>query len=200
MNAPAIPLSVVPKTLFPPDEWEDLLIAKGSLQEVLHFLGNTSDGLLEYAAQSLAEDGIPDRETAANKLQPYTLRTELRNRFKTKLMCGELVASGIAPSGLRQIIPAELWSDLLPDFIASSAASSQLSYSHVTVRTEATDQSQRDIVAECRDWLRHQEVSPKKVLLHDAIAHFGADLKTRDFDAAYGAVFRRPRGRPRNES
>jgi hypothetical protein len=200
MNAPAIPLSEAPETFFPPAEWQEILIAMGNLHGALHFMSNTTDGLLEYAAQQLAEDGIPDRDTAANRLRSYVLRNDLRKQFTAKLIGGELIASGIAPTGLRQSIPADLWDDLVPNFVKNEAVSLRLTYSHVTVRMETTNQPPRDIVAECSDWLRYQAVSPKKVLQHDAIAHFGADLKTRDFDAAYGAVFRRPRGRPRNDS
>jgi hypothetical protein len=199
MPASAVSLSDVPDAYFDPTLWASFLDAFGDMgseegkAEVLHVLGMTNDGFLEYANEELADRRDAVGERARRRLVGYDLKRLLLTELRRRLVVGELLGSGISPSGERSAIAGELWDDLKFDFVRNTASSKDFNFVRVFV-AEAVLRPV-DLVAECEQWLRLQRPATKKVLAHAANARF-TGLKTRDFDVAYKRVFGRSRGRP----
>jgi hypothetical protein len=116
---------------------------------------------------------------------------------RSKLICGELIASGETRNGNRQEIPSSWWSSLYPMFATDTARGRTRLFRNVEVRRNEMTQDEVKL-DECSAWLRQQKlegISAKKVLRYQASQKFEA-ITSRVFDLAYAKVFQRKQGRP----
>ena len=163
MPASAVSLSDVPDAYFDPTLWASFLDAFGDMgsadgkAEALHVLGMTNDGFLEYANEELADRRDAVGERARRRLVGYDLKRLLLTELRRRLVVGELLGSGISPSGERSAIAGELWDDLKFDFVRNTASSKDFNFVRVFV-AEAVLRPV-DLVAECEQWLRLQRRS-----------------------------------------
>jgi hypothetical protein len=131
-----------------------------------------------------------------------SLKNDLMTAFREKLLSGQLIATGYAPSSAeRTTIPAELRQDLWPDFTRNTAKSDNLEFTRVRL-SQAAEQSapfvhSLDEIVEWMKQLGQQGVDSRKALEREAKAQFGKDPPARVFNAAYQKAFGRRRGRPR---
>lgn len=134
-------------------------------------------------------DGQSARAVERGKIDGQIVET-----IRQQLVTRQLVATGLQPPALNRVeIPGSLWTDLDPDFAQNSAANSHYAFTHIEVQSTRDDSTAR--IEACKEWLMKQVRRTKTELRHDAFSHIPG-LKSREFDAAYQAVFKTRRGRP----
>jgi hypothetical protein len=120
--------------------------------------------------------------------------------IKAKLTKGELKASALQPPSLARVeIPAGLWGELCFEFAGSRAQAKTDGYKFVGVELSANLGTTDTRTAACQAWLQGEVRQLKKIMQARAQDRI-AGLTTREFDAAYSAVFPAKRGRPRKEN
>jgi hypothetical protein len=133
----------------------------------------------------------------------YQLGIALVGAFKTKLISGEVEATGIPPLFDEHIpIAAEQWRGLWPEF-ADDCAMGTTRFDQVRVGWSGNPKAQAAaLLRALTDWLRQRAITgpaPKKTLFVEAQRQFGDAVPVRLFNAAYATVHKRRRGRPRKE-
>ena len=137
----------------------------------------------------------------------FQLGITLIGDFKTKLIKGQVISTGI-PTELhllgsveRKPIAPDLWKKMWPEFTRDCAWGTIFAFNHVRLRrNDSREAIAAEMLERCTAWLRSRAadgVDRRKILEKEAVAHFGSDLPTRVFSAAYKEVFKKPRGRPR---
>jgi hypothetical protein len=187
----AIPLREVPSQFLDPQAWAQMRELTSSEMEALCSLNAPyPDGAQDFFWKSGRSD--PDARRC------YRLGKSVLEDCRSKLMSGELIATGETNNGIRQVIPAAWWSSLYPMFATDMARGRTRLFKNVEVRRNELTQAEVKL-DECIAWLRQRQlegVTAKKVLRHQAARRF-AGITSRTFDLAYGKALRRKRGRPR---
>jgi hypothetical protein len=137
----------------------------------------------------------------------YELGIALVGDFKTKLIKGQVLSSGISlefdQNVEREPIASELWAKMWPDFVNDCAHGVMFGFTDVLVRRNDSRQAlAAEMLERCILWLRGRAAegeNRRKTLANEALEHFGSHLHTRVFSAAYKEVFNKPRGRPRTK-
>lgn len=206
MTADDYALQEVPYHFFNPELWSMLKLAVAAQQPSYGAIYRDADALEALRLDpspffEVARRELAGRESAAvvalNRVAE--LRDELLADLKAKLQSGELVATGLLPQNPVPIpIPASLWPDL--DVIIPDGNVKGAGYLFQRVRVGRFGSVAQSLAARCRDWMRAQLPSLKKLAkketLHLAKMEFGTELTVREFNAAYREIFRRSRGRP----
>ena len=198
------PLSAAPERFFDQEKWRRFVSATGGRDAALEQISGPEPRIIGYYRQKAAELPYAGGAQARHREQILRLGIQILEEFRRHLCTGELIATGYQLRSLtRAVIPTELWKDLWPNFLADKAESGSLILTHVRISEASLDPGQAStIVQRCIEWLRQRQADGeqrKKVLLTDAIRDFSQDLTTREFDAAYKAVFAKKRGRPRRK-
>jgi hypothetical protein len=111
----------------------------------------------------------------------------------------------------REIIPAEQWRRLWPDFANNIAMAvtrpndrSCSRYDDIRLIINGSAQARSaELIAGCSRFLRQRQAEgesyPKKLLIEEANQYFGFSIQSRIFNAAYKDVYKKARGRPRKK-
>lgn len=182
-------------------DWIRLAHLKGTESNAIEALSCPDPGMIVYYRHLVIEEGCGGPEAQAEE-NIFVLVEKMIASFCELGALGQIIGHGIFSStGLRQAIPAELWSDLKFDFAANKATSNGFSYIHVTIEKAATPDNQGDVVARMVASLtQHRSEkakAPKKMLAKEARVEFGNNYTERAFNEAYKRVYQHPRGRPR---
>ena len=203
MSDQGILLCAAPERYFDSAKWNEYCSHYESREAALRELSTPEPpGILGVFRQLVAKQPGPAGEEARRYERADQIGKSIVAEFKERLIRGGLIATGFSSLAIERVrIPGERWSDLWLNFIENSADGSDLKFTSVRI-VEPPDPSSRgpDLLDRCVDWLqkRSQEgESRRKVLLTEALAHFGPELTTRTFGAAYKKTFSKPRGRPR---
>jgi hypothetical protein len=197
MSDLGILLSATPERYFDSAKWNEYCSHYGDRLAALKELSTREPGIIGYYRQLAAR--TPDGDYARRQEQAIELGKLMVTEFKEQLGRGALTATGFTSLAVERVkIPGERWSDLWLNFIENSAEGANLKFTNVRI-SESTAGGP-DLLVRCIDWLRkrgQEGESRRKILLAEAIDHFGCELTTRTFDAAYKTAFSKPRGRPR---
>jgi hypothetical protein len=186
----AIPLREVPGRFLDQQQWAEVRQLTSSEMEALCSLNAAyPDGAHDF----FWKRGRSDAEAR----RCYRLGKAMLEDCRSKLIAGELLATGERRSGIREEIPGTLWSSLYPMFFTNTARGRTRVFKNVEVRhNELIDAEVK--LNECVAWLRQRQlegITAKKVLRHQAAERF-AGITSRTFDLAYAKVLRRKQGRP----
>lgn len=198
-----IPLREAPERFFDAATWREFLSYFEGPEAALRHISQPEPGILVFCRQRAAAQYVtPDGERARRDERAAELGRLLVTSFKERLIKEELIATALSPFNIdRARIPGERWPDLWPNFIENRADGNDLKFTDVRISQPTNTQTQdTDFLDRCIEWLRKRSEdgeSRRKILLAEAIEHFGNALKTRTFNAAYKKVFSRTRGRPR---
>ena len=102
----------------------------------------------------------------------YRLGKSVLEDCRSKLISGELIATGETNNSVRQVIPAAWWSSLYPMFATGMARGRTRLFKNVEVRRNELTQAEVKL-DECIAWLRQRQlegVTAKKVLRHQSPA------------------------------
>jgi len=190
--------------VFVADAFARLAALKGGAGAALQALDHPDPGFLVFYRREALRQGLEAsarlRQGAAEEAN--LLAETLVADFRRLCADGRIAASGVfAGSGMRQPIAAELWPMASIEFAAGRMTSGALAYEGVTMI--AADVPARPIEpAEIMcAWLekrrREKGEELRKVLQEEARRELGEAFTIRRFDAAYAALYRRKRGRPK---
>jgi hypothetical protein len=134
--------------------------------------------------------------------EAHALGQELLRNLRGKFLSEELTATGV-PRGrsrpTRKTIPSTEWQTLWPNFLGNWAMSTTGSYDDIELSWHPKN-IKFEQRAQCEAFLRRRKQegeSLRKILIADVANHFRNSIPIRVFNEAYGAVFRKRRGRPR---
>lgn len=190
-------LAQAPEHFFDAEEWKKYSALFPNREKALESLC-LEPGFLTYMRHQVIELNNHDAIEARSREAIYQRGQALGASCKEKLIRGEIIATGLQPPSVeRKPIPAELWNDLVPDFLANKAKSPSFEFLHIHLSKTRPIQ---DIISNMAGWIQHYHnqhgESLKKVLQDKAKDHFGKNFTTRSFDTAYKECFGRTRGRP----
>lgn len=153
-------------------------------------------GIIQYYRIKAGECSTSMEEKI--RITAYNTAEKIIASLKQQLIDGNLAATGITSRGDRIAIEPALWEKLHILVVKETAASDDFSFSHLRISRPL----ERGVpVAECKRWLLADREGyaglPKDVVLAKARGELGGHLTTTTFNAAYLAVFKRRRGRPR---
>jgi hypothetical protein len=198
-----IPLHEAPERFFDSALWNEYISLHGNRELALSELGHPEPGIIGYYRDEVERQPWLHTPSTQRSRRLEKLRQDLVGRFRTQLIKGDIVATGLSPLTIdRTKIPGERWEDLCPDFVNDKAKGGTLEFTRVRL-SEPTDHPTQAaaLLDRCIQWLeqrKHEGEGRRKVLQGEALTVLGQDLTTRMFDTAYRAVFSRSRGRPRN--
>ena len=189
--SPAIPLHEVPGQFLDQQQWAQVRELTSSEMEALCSLNAPyPDGAHDFFWKSGRSD--PDARRC------YRVGKAVLEDCRSKLVSGELIATGETNNGIRQVIPAASWLSLYPMFATDKATGRTRLFKNVEVHRNELSQAEAKL-DECIAWLRQcqlEGMTAKKVLRHEAAGRFPG-ITSRTFDLAYAKTLRRKRGRPR---
>ena len=194
-----VPLRKAPEVFFDPQQWADFTAHFKSREVALKQIS-----VMPYGPAGFYLKDNPRLSTSTeirtrqiNEL--FELGVALIGAFKTKLIEKQIIATGVL-FGLeadpidRVSIPADKWERLWPYFIGDTAIGELFEFRDVLL-SRNDDRKTRDaeLKERCIAFLRKRSADgegQRKILEPEAYKHFGNDLKTRVFNAAYTAVAR----------
>jgi hypothetical protein len=152
---------------------------------------------------------IKDRDQIVGEARD--LAVALLRGFQDLLLRGEVVAHGIPNRGAggtrQEVIPADNWRRLWPTFLHNYAMAftrpgddSCGRYDEIILNVDDVKQRTAELTAWCTRFLRRRQAvgeSRRKILQAEASLAVGSPIPARIFSAAYKAVFKKTRGRPR---
>jgi hypothetical protein len=197
-----VALQEAPERFFDPDDWNDFISGCGSREAALHRISVREDGAFVFVRRRAAEQPTPAGSSAREDERIAQLGQRILTRFRASLIKGERVTTGMQPPSIERIaFPAELWSQLMPNFEDATAEGGGYAFAHICV-IDATDvaPTESEIVVRIAAWLgkRRERYGDelKKALVHAARDEFADEFKTRAFDVAYRRIYGRKQGRP----
>ena len=206
MTADDYPLQEIPDRLFYPEAWAALK-AEYAVWSRLTGTTDPETRLLESLRPDPSSHNEVDREASRESLNPVLrsqnrvadMRDQLIGPVRDKLRAGVLVATGrVPPNPATVTIPADLWDVLVLDIPYGTAKGG--GYAFQDVRVGASAPPIPMAASRYRDWMQNlppeTKARTKKEIQSLAEKEFGPAFKVRDFDVAYGEVFRKKRGRP----
>jgi hypothetical protein len=203
MQSKEIPLRDSPERFFDSARRNEFLSFFENREAALRNISQPEPGIIAYYRQEAAKMPPPEGARARRDEHAAELGKALVARFKEGLINEEIVATGLSSLAVERVrIAGERWIALWPDFVDDIAKGEKLEFTRVRVFEAADRPTQAAALLDrCIKWMQqrsHEGESRRKVLQREASEHFGRDLKTRTFDAAYKAVFSKTRGRPRS--
>ena len=196
-----VALAEVPEHFFDRRQWDDFVAGGGSREVALDRISSREAGIFVFYRQQAAEQPTEAGARAREAERVSRLGQRIVAGFLARLTGGEFVATGLQPPSIdRVVIPAELWSQLTPNFAKGKAKGGGYVFVQICV-IEAAHRAppEAEIVERIAAWLsqrRHHGDESKRILLGAARDAFGDECKTRAFDAAYRRVYCRNRGQP----
>ena len=195
MPIPLMPLSVVPRTIFP-NLWEDYCRLFASERAAIENLGSEAGRWLAMMSEISFSRGEGDPGVDAELAARGKLDQELVGAIRLRLIERQLIATALQPPSLDRVeIPASLWGNLEMGFAENFASNADFKFTHIEVRL-ASDITEGRVTA-CEAWLKNRPRSKRKTLLDEAVVAIPG-LKHREFTSAYAAVFGNKRGRPKS--
>lgn len=177
----------------------------GSGAKALEALSDPDPGILVLLRREIIAEGRGGSQ-AQREEEIYAQVEKMIADFKKLGAEQRIAASGIcSATGLRQVIPPELWDGLKYDFVAGAArpprgSRSGFSYTFIEIQETRSEADADDLLASLVEWLAQRRanagVEPKKVLAEAAKAEFASAFRVRIFNEAYRQVYGRSRGRP----
>ncbi len=198
----SINLSEVPALLFA-KVWSRIVSLKGGEEQALQALSHPDDAFFVISRRQFLEANRNDSERRRAALageEAYALISELISNLRNLGAKGRIIASGLyAGTGQRQLVPAELWPAAKIDFAACKLSSGTFVYNYVTVKrvTEPVETITKKMSARLLERRAQRGDESKKVLQAAMGEEFGKEYTTRAFNDAYGACYKRTRGRPK---
>ena len=201
MVSDEIPLDEAPEHFFDQQKWSEFVDCFDNRQAALQQINRPEPGIIGFYRRQIANSAGPMTAKAQREEHTAELGKALVADFKERLSNEEIVATGLSSLAVARVtIPSERWPELWPNFAADKAEGKELTFAKVRVSKPASRRtSSIRFLEECIAWLQQRQLegeSCRKVLEAEASNRFGSVLKTRDFAAAYKAVFEKPRGRP----
>ena len=206
MTADDYPLQEVPDRLFDPEAWAALKAEYAALSRATGF-PDPEPWLLDALKPDPHADFEVKRAECQGSLDPALkslirvadMRDQLIGPVRDKLRAEVLVATGrVPPNPATVTIPADLWDVLVLDIPDGTAKGG--GYAFQDVRVGASAPPIPMAASRYRDWMQNlppeTKARTKKEIQSLAEKEFGPAFKVRDFDVAYGEVFRKKRGRP----
>jgi hypothetical protein len=159
-------------------------------------------------------DALPssDKELWQEVTEAADLGKALLYGLQRQFLARQIIATGVAfglNSSERVVIPPDRWLRLWPNFVHNFAmAQFKLDdplctrYDDIRLSSDDSTRAHAIIVEDCISFLQQRKADGeerKAVLEREAINRLGMPIPTRDFDAAFKAVFQRKRGRPRKK-
>ncbi len=197
----SINLSEVPARLFA-KVWSRIVSLKGGEEQALQALSHPDDAFFVISRRRFLEANRNDSEQRRAALageEAYPLTSKVLYNLRILGAEGRIIASGLyAGTGLRQLVPAELWPAAKIDFGAGRLSSGTFVYDFVTVKrvTEPVETITKKMSARLLERRAQQGDESKKVLQAAMREEFGKEFTTRAFNDAYRACYGRSRGRP----
>jgi hypothetical protein len=201
-----IPLIKAPEIFFDQQQWIDFIAHFESRDVALAQISCLPLGPTGFYQKDSPRLSTSAEVQARQINELFDLGIALINSFKTKLVKNQIISTGVSfglrsDSGERVSIPPERWQRLWPHFVGNSAFGELFEFKDVLlVRNDDRKTRHAEMKERCIVFLRQRSAEGerrRKTLEKEALDRFGDDLTTRVFTAAYKAVFKRPRGRPR---
>jgi len=182
-------------------DWGRLVELKGSEAKAIETLSKPDPAALVHIRREVIADGQGGAKARAEE-EIFSLVEKMIADFRALATSGQIAGQGIhSGTGLRQIIPSELWSGLQFDFSGGAASGAGFSFSFVMIEEARPRSDANELVATLVAWLQQRQlesgVEPRKVLEGAAKKEFVSSFRAREFSEAYKRVYERSRGRPR---
>ena len=182
-------------------DWDRLVELKGSESQAIEALSKPDPAALVHIRREVIARGRDGAKARAEEVI-FLLVEKMIADFRALATSGQIAGAGIfSGTGLRQVIPPELWSGLRLDFNSGAANGAGFSYSFIQIEETRPGSHADEPVATLVAWLRRRQsdngVESKKKLEAAAQKEFADAFRVRAFNDAYKQVYERPRGRPR---
>ena len=197
-----IPLSRAPEMFFDPQLWE-IFVSYFETAEIAYERIGYPPNLTGYHYEDYESRSSLSKERWREIEEACAIGRELLRGLQRKFLSEELIANGI-PRGFarpfRESIPPSEWLKLWPNFAGNWAMSTTGSYDDIQLLWRPISR-RAEFEERCEVFLRkrqHEGQDKRKILIQEAADYFGERVPERVFNAAYGSVFRKRRGRPPN--
>lgn len=207
-----IPLNKAPEVFFDQRLWKIFQSYFKTPQIALERISDLPQVPGYYYHREHDELPSSDKELWQEAAEAADFGKALLYGLQRQFLARQIIATGVAfgfNSTERVVIPPERWFRLWPNFLQNFAMA-QLKindplchrYDHIRLITDGSNRAHQIIMEDCISFLQQRKAEGeqrKGVLYREAINHFQVHITTRDFGAAFKAVFQRQRGRPPNK-